>query len=136
MKHESRKGRVAGVAGWLALALLGLAVAAAVSLAASRLSSQHIGLSSEPLTAGQSLTPVENSSSHTTARPHRTTRHGSGKTSTTTTTTRTTPSPVAPAPVTPRPVQPAPRPVQTSRTTQHHSDDSGKDNSGGHGRDD
>ena len=41
----------------MALALLGLAVAAAVSLAASRLSSQHIGLSAEPLTAGPGAHP-------------------------------------------------------------------------------
>src|SRR5215208_2841387 len=42
---------------WIALALVGLAVAAGASLAASRLASQDIGLASEPLTAGEDLAP-------------------------------------------------------------------------------
>ena len=42
---------------WIALALVGLAVAAGASLAASQLASQDIGLSSEPLTAGEDLAP-------------------------------------------------------------------------------
>ena len=45
--------------GWAALALLGLVLAAAISIAASRLSGQHIGLSSEPLTAGARLSPAQ-----------------------------------------------------------------------------
>jgi len=40
---------------WTLAALAGLLVAAGVSLAASSLSSQRIGLSAEPLTAGDSL---------------------------------------------------------------------------------
>lgn len=43
--------------GWTALALLGLALAAGVTLAASELSSQKIGLQSEPLDAGRDLAP-------------------------------------------------------------------------------
>ncbi len=43
---------------WVGLALLGIAIAAAVSVAASRLSSQNIGLASEPLSAGRSLAPA------------------------------------------------------------------------------
>src|SRR3954464_1283023 len=42
---------------WVLIALLGLAVAALVSLGASDLTSQPIGLSSEPLTAGDQLAP-------------------------------------------------------------------------------
>jgi hypothetical protein len=43
---------------WLGLALLGLAVAAVVSVAASRLVSQQIGIASEPISAGDALAPV------------------------------------------------------------------------------
>ena len=42
---------------WTLLALLGLAVAAAISVAASHLVSQRIGLASEPLSAGKELAP-------------------------------------------------------------------------------
>jgi hypothetical protein len=43
---------------WIALALVGLAVAAGASLAASTLTSQQIGLASEPLSAGEDLAPA------------------------------------------------------------------------------
>jgi carbohydrate-binding DOMON domain-containing protein len=59
MPSPSRSSRFRSAVSWVALAVLGLVVAAVVSLAASRLSSQHIGLSSEPLTAGERLTPAE-----------------------------------------------------------------------------
>jgi hypothetical protein len=45
--------------GWTTLALLGLALAAGVTLAASELSSQKIGLQSEPLDAGRDLAPPD-----------------------------------------------------------------------------
>ena len=44
---------------WTLLALLGLAVAAGVSVAASHLVSQRIGLASEPLSAGKELAPPQ-----------------------------------------------------------------------------
>jgi hypothetical protein len=44
---------------WIALALVGMAVAAGASLFASRLTSQDIGLSSEQLTAGKDLAPQQ-----------------------------------------------------------------------------
>lgn len=44
---------------WTALAVLGILIAAAVSVAASRLTSQKIGLASEPLSAGQGLAPAK-----------------------------------------------------------------------------
>ena len=47
------------ILGWTALALLGLALAAGVTLAASELSSQKIGLQSEPLDAGRNLAPPD-----------------------------------------------------------------------------
>lgn len=117
MQPPSRRARWRSAAGWAALALLGLVVAAAISLAASRLSSQHIGLSAEPLGAGQSLTPKEDGAAQPQPQPH---RHKSKQH----TPTQTQPPPVLtqPAPS----VHPAPAP-----TAPH--DDSGGDDSGGRG---
>jgi len=42
---------------WPVLAVIGLLVALAVGLLATRLVSERIGISSEPITAGESLTP-------------------------------------------------------------------------------
>lgn len=42
---------------WVLLALAGLAIAIAVGIVASQLTSQRIGLASEPLSAGESLAP-------------------------------------------------------------------------------
>jgi hypothetical protein len=42
---------------WIALALLGLIIAAAVALGASRLASQQIGIASESVSAGDTLAP-------------------------------------------------------------------------------
>lgn len=42
---------------WVGLALLGVAIAVGVSIAASGLVSQQIGLASEPITAGDALAP-------------------------------------------------------------------------------
>jgi hypothetical protein len=49
------KARV--VIGWAVVALVGLVLAACISFAASQLSSQHVGLSGEPLSAGKGLAP-------------------------------------------------------------------------------
>jgi hypothetical protein len=49
--------RVRGSLRWIALALLGLVIAGAVALAASRLASQQIGIASESVSAGDSLAP-------------------------------------------------------------------------------
>ena len=111
--------------GWFALAVLGLVIAAGVSLAASRLSSQHIGLSSEPLSAGQQLSPVETTTTTTEHRTKRTTR---------TTNTRTTQSarpPQAGAPTITRSVTTPPQ-----RTTDDRGGGGGSDDHGGHGSDD
>jgi hypothetical protein len=43
---------------WAALALLGLVLAAAITVAARKLSSQPIGLQSQPLSAGRRLAPA------------------------------------------------------------------------------
>jgi hypothetical protein len=45
------------VVAWVVAAVLGLALAAGITLAASQLSSQRIGLSGEPLSAGDRLVP-------------------------------------------------------------------------------
>jgi hypothetical protein len=49
------------VIAWIVAAVLGLALAAGITLAASQLSSQHIGLSGEPLSAGDELVPKSRS---------------------------------------------------------------------------
>jgi uncharacterized membrane protein YgcG len=122
----SPRNRFRAGLGWFALALLGLVIAAGVSLAASRLSSQHIGLSSEPLSAGQKLSPAVT----TTTTVHRTTR------TTRTTKTRTTQTARPPALVTPAPA--ITRSVTTAQTTGSHGsrsrgDDSGSDDHSGSG---
>jgi hypothetical protein len=78
---------------WLGLALLGILIAAAVSIAASHLASQQIGLASEPISAGDALVP------HTRSRPHRHPGHSRG--------TAPAKAPTAPAP----PVTTAPQPT-------------------------
>jgi hypothetical protein len=42
---------------WIGLALLGILIAAGISIAASRLASQQIGLASQPISAGNALAP-------------------------------------------------------------------------------
>jgi len=49
---------------WIVLALLGLLIAASVSIAASSLVSQQIGLDSEPISAGDALAPQAPSPAH------------------------------------------------------------------------
>lgn len=51
--------RVSTAVRWTGLALLGILIAAAVSVAASRLASQQIGLASEPISAGDALAPAQ-----------------------------------------------------------------------------
>jgi hypothetical protein len=49
---------------WIVLALLGVLIAAGVSIAASSLVSQQIGLDSEPISAGDALAPQAPSPAH------------------------------------------------------------------------
>jgi hypothetical protein len=51
--------RVPAALRWTGLALLGIVIAAVVSVAASRLASQQIGLASEPISAGDALAPAQ-----------------------------------------------------------------------------
>jgi hypothetical protein len=70
---------------WVLLALAGLAIAIAVGIVASQLTSQRIGLASEPLSAGESLAPNPDRGSGSGNRGH-----GDGHTTTAQTTTTTT----------------------------------------------
>lgn len=71
---------------WVAGALVGIVLTAAITWAASQLTSQHIGLSSEPLSAGRQLAPRQSESR--TAGGERT-RSSRTTTATTTSTTAT-----------------------------------------------
>jgi hypothetical protein len=65
---------------WIGLALLGIVIAAGVAVAASSLASRQIGLSSEPISAGDALVPANLDKGP-----------GEGKRGTTTATTPTAP---------------------------------------------
>jgi hypothetical protein len=108
---------------WVLIAFLGLAVAAVVSLSASSLTSQPVGLSSEPLTAGDQLAP-RRTATRTVTVPAKRTRPRA------TQTTPSVPTTAAPTPTTAAP----PPPVAT--TDDHGGRRSGSDDSGGHGSDD
>jgi hypothetical protein len=56
---------------WTGLALLGIVIAAVVSVAASRLASQQIGLASEPISAGDALAPAQHQHRAAAAQSHR-----------------------------------------------------------------
>jgi hypothetical protein len=113
---------------WFALALLGILVAAAVAVVASRLVSQQIGLASEPISAGDALAPA------TTERPSkkpsaRSPKHHSAK-------HPQVPTPGAPSPETYEPApeytEPAPAPTPSESRPSGGSHDGG----GGEGPDD
>lgn len=74
---------------WFGLALLGILIAAAVSVAASRLASQQIGLASEPISAGDALAPAVKQK----PKPQRAKQPGGGERTT------TSPAPTIPAPL-------------------------------------
>jgi hypothetical protein len=69
---------------WVALALLGLLVAIAVGIAASELTSRRIGLSSEPIRAGDALAPAPRESPRERHRDGGTEERHEGTTPTTT----------------------------------------------------
>jgi len=117
--------RVLSIAG---LALLGLAVAVGISFAASSLSSQSIGISEEPLSAGQELAPARTVTAPAARRPTQRAR--------TQTTPRGTPSPAAapPPPPPPPPVAAAPPPPPAVSDDNSGEDDSGRGRGRGRGR--
>jgi hypothetical protein len=57
---------------WVGAALAGLVLAAGLTSAAAQLSNQRVGISSEPLTAGDALAPTPTPTRTATPRPTRT----------------------------------------------------------------
>src|SRR4051812_48286382 len=83
----------AGTAGWVVIALAGLAIAVLLSVAASNLSTQPIGLEGEPLRAGERLAPATAHQRTTAATQKKSRPHSATTTQTTTRTiTKTTPT--------------------------------------------
>ena len=106
---------------WVLAALLGIALTAGVTWASSQLTSQRIGLSAEPISAGVRLAPPVNTTS-----TQRVVTQPSRTTTTTTTLTVTTPAP-APAP-------PEGVPQKTTPSTRPGEDGTqGRGDSGGSG---
>jgi hypothetical protein len=108
---------------WVGLAVLGILVAAAVSVAASRLASQEIGLSSQPISAGDALAPPvpRPAESHKAGGPPR----------------AAAPSQPAPPPAPEPETAPESQPVPAGpETTTPGGADSGGGDSGGDGGDD
>lgn len=87
---EHPNGRLAG---WILLALAGLAVAVALSVTASNLSTQPIGLSGEPLRAGEKLAPANVTRTVTVTKEAKRPKRPRPSTQTTTTSTSATPAP-------------------------------------------
>jgi hypothetical protein len=123
---------------WVLAALLGIALTAGITWASSQLTSQRIGLSSEPISAGVRLAPTVSTTSrrvvtrpsHTTTTTQRVVARPSQ--TTTTTLTVTTPAPAAPPP------EAVPQ-TTTSSTSSREDGTRGRGGSGGssaRGRDD
>lgn len=109
----------AHLVGWILLALAGLALAVALSVTASNLSTQSIGLSEEPLRAGDRLAPPSATRATTAAKKQPRRRPAQVKQQTAPARTVT-----APAPTTPEP----------SSSSGRGSDDKGGDDHGGRNR--
>ena len=110
---------------WTLLALLGLAVAAAISVAASNLVSQRIGLASEPLTAGQELAPPPRGDARRSNDRHSRPTTTAPTTTATTTTTAAPPPPSVPTngPYPGQPTTPAPHNSPPAGGTEHEGGD-------------
>jgi hypothetical protein len=103
---------------WILLALLGLLVAAGISLAASNLVSQRIGLAAEPLSAGKALAPPvsrDHAKRHNESDKPATKRQNPTSTAPSTTVPATTTAP-APAPSTAPTTSYTPPPTGTPST--------------------
>ena len=119
---------------WVALALLGLLVAGGVSIAASSLASQQIGLASEPISAGDALAPAVRV--HAKSHRHRPpTRHDEKIPSTTTAPSAPYPPPVTTSPPPPTSTAPPPTTSPSSPSTSTPVSPSPGHRSGGDGGD-
>ena len=96
-----------GALRWGVAALLGVAMAVALTLATLRLTDQHVGLSGEPAGAGRGLVPAATATGTTT------------RSTITRTVTVTVPTP------TPTTAQP-PAPARTTPSGDDHGDDHGQ----------
>ncbi len=125
--------RVPATMRWLGLALLGILIAAAVSIAASRLASQQIGLASQPISAGDALAPAVSRQKPKHRHPGQQPAHHQTMTSTEPPTTPSTP-PTSSEPPTysPPPATPMTPPYESNNPTSHD----GEPNGGGGGADD
>ncbi len=146
---------------WVLAALLGIVLTAGITWATSQLTSQRIGLASEPISAGARLAPREGTGetqvtrtspgtgtstrSHTPARTHSRshtptpTSTSSNNNNTTTTTVTVTSPPATPAPVrkaAPREVVVPSKPAHPNPRAGDDSGSGGGEGGGGHGRDD
>ena len=110
---------------WVLIAVAGLAVAALVSLSASDLTSQPVGLSSEPLTAGDQLAPQRAVTRTVTRTVPRRARTHTTRTTTTTATTTATATPTATTGTPPRASPGDADDHGTGRPEEH--DESGRD---------
>jgi hypothetical protein len=106
---------------WTGLALLGILIAAVVSVAAGHLAGQQIGLASEPISAGDALAPA-----HRKDRAAAAPKHGSEK----------GPKRAHPSPGPGVPAQPteAPTPAQNPPAEALQPSYAGGDGEGGDGR--
>jgi hypothetical protein len=104
--------------GWAAAALAGLLLAAGVTLAASSLTSQRVGLSGEPPSAGRDL--VVSTPARTTTAPRKAPGRAKRKTPPAPARTTTVAPPTASAPV-----------PQPTTTTDDHGGSSGSSDGGG-----
>lgn len=108
---------------WILLALVGLAVAAGVSVAASQLVSQRIGLAAEPVSAGKDLAPPKHDSAHGGGDASRHTSTSTTTARSTTTTTTTLSTVPSSTPTTTTAVPPPPPSTSPSTGSQGEPDD-------------
>jgi hypothetical protein len=118
----------------LLAALLGIAVAAAITYGTSQLVSQHIGLASEPITAGRAL--LAPAVRRAPATPTRTSAPPSGGTAAPGEPRTTSPAEAAPAPEAPAASHEAPAAspqAPAAPSTEHPRADGGAGGAGGDG---
>lgn len=125
---------------WLLAALLGIVVTAAITWATSQLTSQRIGLASEPLSAGSGLAPGAEANPAVTRTTTRRAGRAHSTATATVTTTATYPAvpPHAPSPSEPVPsaAQSPPREASEPSTSRSRSRDDGAEGGGSRARDD
>jgi hypothetical protein len=126
--------RLPGVIRWIGLALLGLAIAAAVAIAAGNLASQQIGIAAESISAGDQLAPPPNvakpGGESKPARPKRHRGQGPGGSRESTTPSEPT-TPASPGePTTTAPVEPT-TPSGPSEGPDEHTGQGGGGGEGG-----